>query len=101
MAVYFNKEEELEHRIELLEVAMGNVQLAMGESNNKGKATLQINSVIGCFLTDVIFEYEHPSGTVRGKLIYDDDEETLMLRYSEGGYITLPDLDKCKIVNAL
>lgn len=45
MAVYFNKEEELEHRIELLEIAMGNVQLAMGESNNKGIATLPINSV--------------------------------------------------------
>jgi len=45
MGVYFNKEEELEHRIELLEIAMGNIQLAMGESNNKEKATLPINSV--------------------------------------------------------
>jgi hypothetical protein len=48
MAVYFNKEEELEHRIELLEIAMGNVQLAMRESNNKEKATLPINSVMPC-----------------------------------------------------
>ncbi len=45
MAVYFNKEEELEHRIELLEIAMGDVQLAIGEGNNKEKATLPINSV--------------------------------------------------------
>lgn len=44
MGVYFNKEEELEHRIELLEIAMGNMQLAMGESNNKEKAKSPTNS---------------------------------------------------------
>jgi hypothetical protein len=70
-------------------------------NDNNAVKNLTICDVIGCFLTDVVFEYEHPSGIVQGKLMYDDDEETLILRHSDGGYITLPDLNKCRIVNAL
>ncbi len=50
MAIYFNKEEELEHRIELLEIAMGNTQLAMGECNNKEKAALPLQNVMPSLL---------------------------------------------------
>lgn len=66
MAVYFNKEEELEHRIELLEIAMGNVQLAMGKSDKKAKATLPINSVTNC-------AFDEPTLVAAWKALFGED----------------------------
>jgi len=50
-------------------------------------------------LSDIEIEYNHPTGKVKGKLKYDDDEETLILDY-KGGFITLPNIEDCNVANA-
>ena len=47
-------------------------------------------------LSDIEIEYKHPTGKVKGKLKYDDDEETLILDY-KGGFITLPNIEDCNV----
>ena len=46
-------------------------------------------------LADTDVEYDHPTGLIKGKLMYDDDEFTTLILKHEGGIINLPDLDKC------
>ena len=47
-------------------------------------------------LADIEIEYSHPTGKKKGKLKYDDDDETLILDY-KGGFITLPNIDDCNV----
>ena len=39
---------------------------------------------------------KHPGGNVKGKLMYSEDEETLMLK-CDGCEINLPNIEDCKI----
>lgn len=66
------------------------------------KQLLGLFSVIGRYVSELEIEYKHPSGKVKGRLMYEDDEgEYLILKQHGSSYITLPHLDKCKVVNAL
>ena len=47
-------------------------------------------------LADIEIEYSHPSGKKKGKLMYDDDYQTLMLKY-DGGFINLPNIEDCNV----
>ena len=47
-------------------------------------------------LADIEIEYKHPTGKKKGKLKYDDDDETLILDY-KGGFITLPNIEDCNV----
>ncbi len=58
--------------------------------------SLPIDSVSKRSLADIEIEYKHPTGKKKGKLKYDDDEETLILDY-KGGFITLPNIEDCNV----
>ena len=60
------------------------------------KKLLNLFSVSKRSLADIEIEYKHPTGKVKGKLKYDDDEETLILDY-KGGFITLPNIEDCNV----
>jgi hypothetical protein len=57
---------------------------------------LNIPPVSKRLLTDVTVEYDHPTGLIKGKLEYDDDDEYLVLNY-KGGTVHRPYLDKCNV----
>ena len=59
------------------------------------KNALNIHLVSKRLLADNNVEYDHPTGLIKGKLMYDDDEFTTLILKYEGGIINLPDLDKC------
>lgn len=62
------------------------------------QAQKQLFSVIGCYVSELEIQYKHPSGKRKGRLMYeDDDSEYLILKY-DGGFISLPELDKCKVI---
>tara|TARA_R110002049_G_scaffold103826_1_gene250177 strand:+ start:135 stop:389 length:255 start_codon:yes stop_codon:yes gene_type:complete len=63
------------------------------------QATEQLFDLFGVSkrcLADVEIEYKHPTGKKKGKLKYDDDDETLILNY-KGGCITLPSIEDCNV----
>lgn len=47
-------------------------------------------------LSNIEIEYKYPTGKKKGRLLYDDDGETLILKY-KGGYITLPNIENCNV----
>jgi|TARA_R110000787_G_scaffold280400_1_gene391115 hypothetical protein len=57
---------------------------------------LRIASVSKRNLLNTDVKCKHPSGTRKGKLQYDDDGETLILKY-KGGFINIPDLSNCYV----
>ena len=57
---------------------------------------LTIGGVSKRNLLDTDVKCKHPSGTRKGKLQYDDDGETLILKY-KGGFINIPDLSSCYV----
>ena len=57
---------------------------------------LTLTDVSKLSLADVEIEYNHPTGKKKGKLKYDDDNETLILDYKVG-FITLPKIEDCNV----
>jgi hypothetical protein len=57
---------------------------------------LKLHIVSKRSLADIEIEYKHPTGKKKGKLKYDDDDETLILDY-KGGFITLPNIEDCNV----
>jgi hypothetical protein len=64
--------------------------------NEAVKELLDLFLVSKRCLADIEIEYKHPTGKKKGKLKYDDDDETLILDY-EGGFITLPSIEDCNV----
>ena len=73
-----------------------NSSLTDGEVSRLTNELLNLHSVSKRSLSDIEIEYKHPTGKKKGKLKYDDDEETLILDY-KGGFITLPNIEDCNV----
>ena len=69
--------------------------IATEHHTNQAKNNEVLDLVSKRLLADTDVEYDHPTGLIKGKLMYDDDEFTTLILKHEGGIINLPDLDKC------
>lgn len=65
------------------------------------KQLLGLFSVIGRYVSELEIEYKHPSGKCKGRLMYEDDDSDYLILKCNGAFISLPELDKCKVINAL
>jgi len=76
-------------------------KVAKGELTPKQaqKKLLGLFGVIGRYVSELEIEYQHPTGKIKGQLMYEDDEY-FILKYN-GGFVSLPDLDKCKVTNVI
>jgi hypothetical protein len=70
--------------------------IGIGKARRLSEELLNLHSVSKRSLSDIEIEYKHPTGKVKGKLKYDDDQETLILDY-KGGFITLPNIEDCNV----
>ena len=83
----------MEKEIRQICTELNNGQIAVVQATEK---LLDLFGVSKRCLSDIEIEYKHPTGKKKGKLKYDDDDETLILDY-KGGYITLPSIEDCNV----
>ena len=84
---------ELLHKLESEEKANG--------ADASTEPALPIQSVIGRYVSELEIEYKHPSGKCKGRLMYEDNDSDYLILKCNGSFISLPELDKCKVINAL
>ena len=62
---------------------------------------LRKHNVVGRYVSELEIEYKHPSGKHKGRLMYEDDDSDYLILKCNGAFISLPELNKCKVINAL
>jgi hypothetical protein len=80
---------------EILQIAYSLEKGIIDEGTAKQELCVLLGVSKRC-LADIEIEYKHSTGKKKGKLKYDDDDETLILDY-KGGFITLPNIEDCNV----